>query len=390
MRATSPGRADARRWHGMLLGFVLAYAIAAVALALVTGPVHDYKFYQRQWFVILFGGEPWSHSSTYGPLHNLFAYVFWIWKPLPKVLFALCGAGCSYLLLKRLLAENPPDLRRRVLTLLAAFPFNPLVIFATYYFGQNDIVCALLIVLAFLCRERGWPLLAGLCIGIAALEKFYPLVFGAYLMLDRDRVIGLRVFVSAVVVFAVGMAASWLVWGPKTFWALQFASGREAKLLSIYRFLQCFPDLVGGEAAVQAALGANFYVMLAISAVGFVGLHALGATWRTASALGVLPIFAAYALGHPQFYVSWMIPVCWIIIAERGEAVRRLGDALFPAALTLAIIQLVYGTTGFMNREWAWLRCYVSLPFLAAVLWGVWFGVRALWQPPKLGLRLRW
>jgi len=155
--------------------------------------------------------------------------------------------------------------------LLALFLLHPSVFFSTYVYGQNDIVAASLILLALFARDAGRPALAGLCIGLAALEKFYPLAFAGFLMMEGDRRVSVRVPLVAAATFAAGMLAGFVAWGPSTFDPLVFGSARDPKMLSILRFLTCFPDLVAGEPVVDFLVDANSLVVLGSAAVAWLG-----------------------------------------------------------------------------------------------------------------------
>jgi len=363
-----------------------ASAVAVLGTTLALGAQHDHAEYLVQWGAFLGGGDP---SNAYGPVHNLFAWPFAVWALLPKLLFALCAIGTSWLLIRRRAAGLTDDSMHWGVV-LAAFLLNPLVIGTTYVQGQNDIVSAFMIMLAFVARNRGRPGVAGMFIGIAAAQKFYPLAFAGFLMLDGKREVNLRVGLTAVGTFVAAMLTSYLAWGPSAFAPFAFGAGRDAKILSIYRFLSCHPALVGGERPLTVLLDTNTWVVLGVAAAALVTLHLIGASWRTASALGFLMVLAAYKVGHPQFYVTWLVPFAWLLVDDSAPDHRRLAAALVPVAVVLAIIQVAYGPTGAMLGEWAWLRCYISVPFLCIVVLSLLMGFRVIWRPIRPGFKPRW
>jgi uncharacterized membrane protein len=364
-------------------------AAAVLATALVLGAQHDHAEYLVQWSAILAGEDP-AGMNAYGPLHNLFAAPFALWALLPKLLFAGCAVGASWLLIRQRAVGGPTTDSVHWGVVLAAFLLNPLVIGTIYVQGQNDIVSAFLVVLAFVARDRGRPGAAGMFIGIAAAQKFYPLAFAGFLMLEGKQEVNLKVGVSAVGTFVVGMVVSYLAWGPSTFEPLLYGAGRDAKILSIYRFLSCHPALVGGDGPLTVLLETNTWVVLGIATAALGTLHLIGAGWRTASALGLLMVLAAYKVGHPQFYVTWLVPFAWLLVDDTDPVHTTLARALAPVAVLLAIVQVAYGPTGAMLGEWAWLRCYISIPFLSVVAISLVMGFRVIWQPIRPGFRLRW
>ena len=76
-------------------------AAAVLATALVLGAQHDHAEYLVQWSAILAGEDPWAGTNAYGPIHNLFAAPFALWALLPKLLFAGCAVGASWLLIRQ-------------------------------------------------------------------------------------------------------------------------------------------------------------------------------------------------------------------------------------------------------------------------------------------------
>jgi len=58
--------------------------------------------------------------------------------------------------------------------------------FDTVAYGQIDVVLLLLLTMAFLALQRGWPLVAGLAVALATLLKLYPLLLLALLLARRE------------------------------------------------------------------------------------------------------------------------------------------------------------------------------------------------------------
>jgi len=362
----------------------LAAGLVAVALAVWLGARGDHAEYLIQWSTVRSGADPWSGGNAYGPLHNLFAIPAAWWPLLPKAAFAAMAGLASAILLRMLHANGTSTGLLGVATLLAAFLFNPLQIVATILYGQNDIVGAFFVLVAFVLRTKGRPGLAGVLIGIAALEKFYPLAFAGFLMLDGNRSLKLKVPLAALATFGLGLAVSYLVWGPTTFAPLLFGAARDPKLLSVLRFFMCYPGAVGGDGVLAFLVGNNGLFVFGVALAFLFGLWRLGAAWPAAAALGILPILVAYKVGHPQFYVAWLVPFSWLIAMGAASGAQRLARVLAPVAVYLAFVQVLYLASGAMLDEWFFLRCYISIPLLVLTIVAIASGVRVVRETPAL------
>lgn len=383
----------------------VALAAAILVAALVTGIQHDHSAYVRHWQAVLSGGDPWGSDNAYGPLHNPFAFLFALWPLLPKLSFVVLALVSSWALFVRTrvvgirAAEGAKDLgtggARRfgtgtAMALVAAvFALNPAVVLPTYVYGQNDIVAAALILAALFAREADRPGLAGFWIGLAALEKFYPLLLAAFMALEAGRVIRLRPLATAVVTFAIGMTVSHLLWGPSTWTPLMVGAIRVPKMLSVYRFFMCHPAVVGGEAAYATLVETNSLVVIGAAGTALLFLHRRGVPWARASTLGLAVIFLTYKVGHPQFYVTWLVLLGWLLTSDDRED-RGVGRALIPIAVAVAAFQILYAATGAMTGQWTFLRCYVSLPFVAVALLCLVLAIRRVSEPPKESARRAW
>lgn len=375
------GRSVDGRW---LAG---AAALGVFAITLWTGVQHDHREYLVNWTAVLAGGDPWAVGNAYGPLHTVFAAPFAILPILPKLTFSALALACGALLLR---ASRAGHAYRTWGIVLALFLFNPVVLFSTYVYGQNDIVAAFLVLLAVLARDADRPSVAGVLIGLAALEKFYPIAIAGFLMLEGKRVLRLRIPLVAGATFAAGMGLATLVWGAAPLTPLRFAVGRDPKMLSVHRFLTCHPDLVGGDRTVQMLLDSNSPIVAVVGALSLGGLLWLGATWRSGTLIGCLVIFATYKVGHPQFYVTWLAVLTWLLVHQDRGWERSAALRLVPVAIALALFSVLYAATGAMLGEWAFLRCYVSLPFLAVVVGSIGVAVREIPRPAGEGFSLRW
>ena len=343
------------------VGVLPAAAIVAIVITttVATGILHDHRAYGAQWMAVLEG--LWHPTNAYGPLHNAFAGLFAIHPLLPKIAFAGLALVCAAVLLWKGMASRVTGTGRIV---CLAFLLNPVVIVSTYVYGQNDVVAAALVLLALVARSSNRPLGAGVLLGLASLAKLYPLMLAPFLALEAGRVLRLRVIAAAVGTLAVGMAAAVSIWGMDALGPIAFGSGREAKMLSILRFLTCYPGLVGGEEGLGMLLDSNTLVVLAAAGLTFAALYLLGSTWRAGSVIGLLAVLAAYKVGHPQFYVTWLVLLTWLLLDDRAGPERRVAVRVMPVAALVALFQVLY-VVGAVTEG---VRCWASVPFTLTLL----------------------
>ncbi|KMW58962.1 hypothetical protein AIOL_003943 [Candidatus Rhodobacter oscarellae] len=353
-----------------------------LVVALAVGFMHDYSLYLHQWRAILAGGDPWAAQfqgreipfNAYGPLHAAFALPYGLHPLAPKAIFAcLCAVVFALCLVEARGGRPGAQVDHRRLALL--FPLAPAVIIAIPAFGNNDIVPASLTFLALMAHSRGLRTVAGLCIGLGALVKFYPLLFAAFFALNRGR-LDLRVPLVALGVFLAGMGLAYAVWGDSVLAPFLFGSGREAKMLSVLRFLRSV-EVVEASALYAHLLDRN--ALYALGAVALVGLHAWRARWpwELAVLLGTLSVFVTYKVGHPQFFVSWLAVQAWILARRPDPEAVLAARALLPVSVYLSLFQVTYLVSrlvdgAYLANGWFFVREYGSLPFLACVAWGLW------------------
>src|SRR4051794_31558846 len=150
---------------------LFAIAVIAVLIIIFTNVQHDYLYYLDQWRLVLSGVDPWSGNNAYGPLHNAFAPLILIDPLLPKLIdaAALLLAGT---LLARALRTRPIAQWDWVFAI--ALWANALVLVSALVYGLNDIFVAALVIGAVLARHRDRIILAGVLLGLATLDKYYP------------------------------------------------------------------------------------------------------------------------------------------------------------------------------------------------------------------------
>lgn len=364
----------------------LTIAIGLVAICVLVGSTHDYAAYLSQWQITWAGHDPWAREidgqavsiNAYGPGHLVFAPLVALHPFLPKAVLVLMVMAVFALVLR---ARATRDGFWRFAML---FPLAPLVLVSVTIFGNNDIVPALCLVLAVSAFAGGRSNWAGALIGVGALVKFYPLLFAAFLV-ARDGRISLRVPLVAAAVFAAGMGVSYAIWGDSVLSPFLFGQERHAKMLSILRFLSPLGE-VANSGWFQHLLDHNSKYVLGVAAL--VALHGWLARldWEITAVLGVLMVFAVYKVGHPQFYVTWVALLAWVLARQDDGPANRVAVAFLPVTAVLSLYQMVYLlskllTDDYLKGDWAVVRDYAALPFVAALLWGLFVARRDIFRP---------
>ena len=180
----------------------------------------------------------------------------------------LASYGLSTAALFRLgTADGKRVLALGVAVLALSYPFYFLVV------RGNIDAFVLVLMCGGLCLSEKRPVLAGVCIALAAAMKVYPLLLLAPLLIRRKH----RAAVSTVAVFAVLVAIAprlWLEAGSRLLWrASCFEMSENASIFCAFRFI--------GEAArgLGLALGHGAWRWAALVAFGALLLLSLWADW---------------------------------------------------------------------------------------------------------------
>lgn len=356
---------------------LLLYAVAVLAVAIFTGVRHDYGSYIIQWELSNSGGDPWSDSlvskNAYGPAHVLIGYFATIHPLLPKLLMALTNVGVLYIILQayRQAKQNIP-MRDSLLIACAYFVF-PLVTITSLVYGINDSVVAWLLALAYVARAKTAFVLSGVLIGVAALLKFYPILFLPFFMLDAKRGMYVRGLVAGLATLVVGMVLSYLAWGDSVLAPLLFGSEREAKMLSILRFLNPVFTHLGMPKAYSLLVDLNTYMLLAATAFWVVHAWFARLDWRLAVLVGSLLVFTIYKVGHFQFYLPWSALLIIVLAESARDEFKQFAKEFFPVLVFLSLYVFIYLLSGVLGGDnlkgsFYFVRVAGSVPFLFIVL----------------------
>ena len=361
--------------------------LLVVLLAIFSGTGSDYGLYLKMWSASNAGANPWSSNfngikipnNSYGPLHILLGYLALINLMMPKILIALTSVIIFMILLHAKSLEKKKIENNDLFFILMTYPLFPLTIISTYLIGVNDSIVALITILACGTRKQERMIFTGVLIGIAALLKFYPILFLAFFSLDAKKGVSLKCILSGFLVFAIGMLIAYLIWGNEVFSPIIFGAERSPKLLSIFKFIEVIINSYylseASQKFLQTLLSYNSYILLAF-VMGFF-LHGLMAQieWEYVSLIGILLIFVIYKVGHPHFYLSWTAMLAWVFATSpKSSSKKKFAWQLTPILIYLGFFQSLYllsrlvDGTGFLRNDWEIFRNVGSVPFLIIVI----------------------
>lgn len=350
--------------------------VAAMVAAFWIGARHDYAAYMTQWDLILSGGDPWSTSNTYGPAYNLLAGPFALHPMLPKLIFVFSWQISSWYLMYQLTRRGVA--LRWLIFWFAALPFNPLFWSFGVVYGSVDSLVAALCLAALALRQADRHSVAAIMLALVVLMKIYPIVFAPFLALEGRRV-NWQFLTTFVILVAVGLTLSLLIWGESTFHSITYNSDRQSKMLSIFRFLR------GG--AVPWVDDAD-HLSLPSMVIGGGLIFALAWKWRlpvvSGALAGILVTLLLYKVGHQQFFL--VVPlVAGLWYAYRlPHSDKLLSGAFVLCLIWTAFMGALYLATHYYAREevagefvrvgvglagqWGFLRDFVGLPTFVILL----------------------
>ena len=360
------------------LPWLVALSALALVVTVMTGVWHDYLDYRLQWRLVLDGQDPWSTNSAYGPLHNAFALLVPIHELVPKVVTAGAILIANGLLLLRLLGARPVEEWRT--TYIVAFGGNVLVLISAFLFGLNDAIVAALILGAVLARLDGRLVLAGVLLGLATLDKYYPALLIPFFAMDERR-IDTRLILSSFATIFVGLSIAVVLWGTAWLEAIIFGVSRDATILSIFRPIAVLGRQLGVAPITDLLVRFNGPLVVLVW-VGTITLAWLRRdNWLVAACWGFFAVLLTYKVGNQQFFVSWLALVAALPLLARPDA-DRLARLAWPFAIFLSLFQIGYVVLQpkYYQGQWLWVNDLVGIP---AFLLGDWFLWNALRPSPR-------
>jgi hypothetical protein len=332
------------------------------ALALLAGAIQDYHAYQTQWQLILDGKNPWldftqiNNKNAYGPAFNALVVFYWVHPMLPKLLFIAVWAIAAITLIRDISFKSGADTRDSVLYLLLSLFF----LVEQIGFGHFDILVAAAMFFCLRSYTKGHDGRAAGFFSVAITLKFYPLVTLPFLAFDHSRGQSpnqspqrrfrwrfvLLTFFFIALIFSI----AWLIWGNSIWDPFTFAAGREARQLSLFKFLSA-------DDSILKKIGLNIPLSLwkptLLLAGGFTFLWHLKKrlTPQQACLAALMITFLIYPAGHHQFQAVLFFLV--FFVSENSSA------ALHPAwrryLQFLGVYTLLFGITdGFLRFGLSW------------------------------------
>lgn len=357
---------------------ILLGSALAVILTIYGGVRHDYLDYLMQWQLVLDGKDPWGTNSAYGPLHNGFAYLLSFRDLAPKILTAGALLLANGVLLINLLATRP--IKEWRTTYIIAFGGNVLVLVSAFWFGLNDAFVAALILGAVLARREGDMLLAGLFLGLATLDKYYPALLIPFFAMDERR-IDARLILTSLATIAAGLAIATWLWGTAWLEAIIFGVSRDATILSIFRPIAVLGRELGIGDVTDLLVRFNGPLVILVWLGAIALAWARRDNWLVGACWGFFAVLLTYKVGNPQFWVSWLALVAALPLLQRQDA-DRLARLSWPFAIFLSVFEIGYVVLQpqYYQGQWLWVNDVAGVP---AFVLGMWMLVGFLRRPAR-------
>lgn len=323
----------------------------------------DYKQYEVQWQYFLESGNPWRWgSNTYGPLHGMFAYVHSIWVKAPRMIFSLTFLFASYLLAKELLKDSKLELSQKKLFIFLLL-LNPLYWIFSVVFGCNDAFVAGLTLFSILLYRNNKYLTSALFLSLAILMKFIPIIIIPFLAFYQNR-IRWRFSIASISITLIGFYISYLKWGGMVFHPFRVSAEREAKLLSIFRYIDGDFSILPALSNHQTDLISTQIIAYGLILIFFMYLLTNSRNQLTAIALALTFLLTFYKVGHFQFYMSLEL-ILFLLIADLGKEGFHYQAAikvLFFFIIWFGLLTISFAATEGYYKNFEFLREIISLP----------------------------
>lgn len=339
------------------LVFLTLFSLAALAATLIGNVQLDYGYYLDQWRLVLGGQDPWSGNNAYGPLHNAFAPLVPLDPLLPKLLTAGLLLAANAALAIRYARMRTADWLD---TYAIAFAANPLVLVSAFWLGLNDGLVAALVIAAALARHGDRLILAGVLLGLATLDKYYPALLVPLFAIDARR-IAPRLIVGALATVVVGLLAATAIWNSEWLEAVTFGVSRDATILSVLRPITVLGRANGFGDLVDLFVRFNGPLVLVVWIGAIVIAYRRAERWLVAATWGLFAVLLTYKVGNQQFWVCWLALVACLPLLGDPHA-GRLARLSWPYAIFLGIFELGYVmlVPQYYQGPWHWVVDWVG------------------------------
>jgi len=290
------------------------------------------------------------------PLGYPFALALTLHDLAPKLAQTLLLLAANVLLVRRLAVAQAGWKNY-----LIAFGANALVWIAVFWLGNNDGLVAACLFAAVAARLDRRMMLAGLFLGLAALDKYYPLLLIPFFALDARRIDG-RLLLASMGTIAAGLGVGTLLWGRAMLEAVVFGVSRDATVLSIFHALGVIGHANGWGDAADLLISLNSLLVIATWTGALILAWVRRDNWLVAATWGLFAVLLVYKVGHQQFWVSWLALIACLPLI-RSDSATRLARLSWPFALFLALFQLgfVLLAPEYFRGPLAWIKDYAGL-----------------------------
>ena len=360
------------------------YAALVIISAYWVDPVHDYAGYLQHWQMILDGEDPWKKmhaANAYGPIYNLFAYLYAIEHQLPKLFFVaswLFIAIYSVVNFSKVAESNRTEKFVFALFWLA----NPFFLLSTISYGFNDSFVAFLVFVGLISTiYYNRSKLAVFFISLAVLVKIYPIFLLPFIDTIKTKLIdNFKVF---IIMFLTVYGVTFIVWGGSFLNAFGKANGRDPTLFSIMRFLdgKYFPFETLGDFII---LFSNLFILIGVFYVFYLFQRQKIAK-HTALLASITILFTFYKAGQFQFFITYFaVFSVWSLIEFRIENPNK---AAFYAVIVLGLwfavmVGVVYPLSIGYNGNYEYIRDIIGLPTFLMEIAILYFLLSKKYQQP--------
>ena len=327
-----------RRRDVYVLLVILVWSCAMSIWGFYRGVRHDYVAYLDQWILVLDNANPWSGSNTYGPLHNVLAFLTIPSQLGPKIFMFIAFVVVNFLLIMSLLSTRPS--MKNLVAYVVLVPANFLVIGIVFSYGLNDGLTAAIIGLAILARFRRLFIWSGILLGLAVLLKYYPALLIPFFCLN-DRRFNLRLFLAGVCAVAVGFFVTWLLWGTAFITSFSTGAFRGPKLLSVISSLERNQTFGPNSEVLNLLVTTNALVIIMACGLAYLFAFQMRYSWIEGATFALFITLLLYKVGHQQFYVSHLILIVGLLILGTNRA-NVMAFMMLPYMIFLSMFQIGY------------------------------------------------
>ncbi len=344
--------------------FYLAYALVFFIVAFHIEPMHDYSAYLTHWDLVLNGGDPWQKmhaANAYGPVYNLFAWLYSIHYQLPKLIFVGSWLFIAIYSVDRFLAISHVTVQEKTIYFVFWF-FNPFFIISTLFYGFNDNFVALLVFVSMiLVLFYQQTKLAVFIITLAVLTKIYPVFLLPYM--DKLKQNIFKNFKLFVMTLFTGYLFTYLVWGSSFTNAFGKANGRDPTLFSIMKFLNgsYFPFEAFGQLML---LISSLMVLSGVLYVFYLFKHNR-IKQHTAFLAGFTMVLTFYKAGQFQFFIAYFaIFAVWALVEFKDANPNKSAfySVLILGSWLSIMVGIIYPLSGGFNGEYEYIQEIIGLP----------------------------